>query len=123
MGTLISTSFFLLSPSVKNNKVHKDVQAMMALLRGKGYKPGGVCSAAQKRRAELIQWGCFKDNAKKPCLDFMLGECTFKDCKYPHLKDTELDNGFVKYVVDELKEGVAKINLMGGAALQRRKGP
>ena len=33
------------------------------------------------------------------------------------------DNDFCKFVVGGLKEGVSKLNLMGGAALQRRKRP
>ena len=94
---------------------------MMAPLRGKGYTPSDVIRAAEKRRGELRKWSGFKDNDKKPCLDFMLGQCTFKDCNHPHAKDTELDNGFVKYVVGELGSGVSKLNLLGRAALNRKE--
>ena len=107
--------------SAKNDKMHADLQKMMQPIKGKGYKPGDVLFAAGTSRAKLRQWSGFADGSKKPCIDFMLGECRFQPCTHPHVKGADVNGGFAKFVVDELSPGVAKLNRDGEAACKRRR--
>ena len=75
--------------------MHKDVAQLMTPLTST------VLKVAGKLRQELRSG--FKDREVRPCVDFLLRQCTFPTCVKTHQKASELNASFVKWLCDELK--------------------
>ena len=74
--------------------MEKEVKDLFTLFQDINIMFGDVLIPDRVQRTRVRDWPGFKDSNIKPCVDFMLGTCTFLRRNWPYLDPKDQARGF-----------------------------